>query len=65
MTIILDKEGDKYKVTVKYPKKLKLDDMVVKFDDWEKLSFWLGKECDRHFKDLPVKTPEELFKGLI
>ncbi len=62
MTIILDKEGDNYKVTVKYPKKLKLNDVIVKFDDWEKLSFWLGKEVDRHFKDQKVKTPEELFR---
>ncbi len=62
MTIILDKEGDKYKVTVKYPKKLNLDDVVVRFDDWDKLSFWLEKEADNHFKDQQVKTPEELFR---
>ena len=62
MTIILDKEGDKYKVTVKYPKKLNLEDVVVKFDDWDKLSFWLDKETDRHFKGQQVKTPEELFR---
>ena len=63
MTIILDKDEEgKYRVTVKYPKKLNLEDVVVKFDDWEKLSFWLSKEVDNHFKDQRVKTPEELFK---
>ncbi len=62
MTIILDKINNKYIVTVNYPKKLKLEDFTIKFSDYEKMAFWIGKEGDKHFKDQKVKTPEEAFR---
>lgn len=66
MTIILDKEGEQYKITVKYPKKLNLDNLIVKFDyteeGYNQMSFWLSKECPKFFEGQEVKTPEELFR---
>lgn len=57
--ISITKKGTDYLLEVKQKKPL--EDLNLKFDSWNKLVFWLDKECEKHFENIKPIGATELF----